>query len=68
MTDRVTAKDVLINSLTVLGADGLMNPELECGCSIFDFEPCESCSLSKCVPARMKKEETGEEFFYPMQQ
>ena len=69
MTDdkTITVKDVLLNILASMGADGLVNPELECGCSIFDFEPCGECNLSECLPARKKKDENGEEFFYPMQ-
>ena len=58
----MNAKDILIKGLKEIGADGLVYPELECGCGFDDFEPCDSCELDNCIPARLN--EDG--LFYPM--
>lgn len=44
--------DIIKKYLREIGADGLCNPEQECGCSIDDMEPCEIINISDCVPAK----------------
>lgn len=45
-------RDILTAKLRKLGADGLCNPEDECGCDITDLAPCGACCLD-CKPARL---------------
>lgn len=53
-----TARDILIEGLKAMGADGLCNPE-ECGCGLDDLCPCCGDPLG-CVPAK-KRPATEEE-------
>ncbi len=48
----MTAGGMLTTVLKSLGADGLVNPGAECGCSIYDLNPCECIHLDKCEAAR----------------
>lgn len=62
-----TAKQLLIDALRSMGADGLCN-HLPCGCSIDDLAPCCCCidgwmNLDDCVAARRKGDD-----FYPMEE
>lgn len=59
----MNAKDLLIQALKNMGADGLVYPEIECGCGFDDFEPCDGCCLSHCIPAKKK-----DEMYYPMEE
>ena len=34
-----TAREILIKGLQAMGADGLVNPDLECGCHLDDLAP-----------------------------
>jgi hypothetical protein len=45
-------RSIIIAKLAKLGADGLCNPEAECGCSLHDLAPCAACFLD-CKPARL---------------
>ena len=44
-------KQVITEYIKSVGADGLCNPDLQCGCSIDDVCCCES-NPSYCVPAK----------------
>jgi len=57
-------KDIIIEKLKELKADGLVNPEAECGCFIDDLCPCDSYCLD-CEPG-IKKQEGDEIFLYPL--
>ena len=39
-------------ALAGMGADGLCNPDHECGCGTDDLAPCDCVNLSECVPAK----------------
>lgn len=45
-----TVAEMLEATLKQMGADGLCNPDLECGCVIGDLMPCSSC-CGECVAA-----------------
>lgn len=48
----MTVKEIIINHLKNIGADGLCNEN--CGCGIDDLQPC--CEdFSTCVPAKRVK-------------
>jgi hypothetical protein len=49
----VTAYDLLAEQLRDMGASGLANKQLECGCSVQDMHMCDTISLKDCVPAKM---------------
>jgi len=57
-------KEIIIEKLKQLGADGLVNSEAECGCDIDDLCPCDSYCLD-CEPA-IKKNINGEFIFIPL--
>ena len=40
---------LLVKILKQEGYDGLCNPDIECGCHVSDFRPCNS-DPSECVP------------------
>jgi hypothetical protein len=61
----MNAKSLLIKALTEMGADGLVNTDMECGCGLDDFEPCDECVLRECEPAKLNKEDG---YFYPMEE
>ena len=61
----MNAKDVLKKALAGMGADGLYNWYIECGCGLDDLAPCDECNLDECEPAKKKGKKTGE-CFYPM--
>ncbi len=57
----MTTKDIVIKFLVENGYDGLCLPDLECGCGLDDFAPCEGID-GNCEPAiRIKKEDLSEE-------
>lgn len=47
-----TVRQLLVMALDSLGADGLVNPDAECGCGLEDLNPCEWLNLDKCEAAR----------------
>jgi len=58
-----TARDILVEGLKAMGADGLCCPGECCGCGVDDLCPC--CNyIMDCVPARLAPvpEEMKEEF------
>jgi hypothetical protein len=59
----MNAKELLIRALREIGADGLYNWGMECGCGIDDLEPCDSCELLACESAKLH--EDG--MYYPME-
>ena len=60
-----TAKQLLTEALKHEGADGFCNVFLECGCSIEDLCPCESCDLLTCIPAKYREAQND---FVPMEE
>lgn len=58
-----TVKPILIDALKQLGADGLCNNDVECGCGLDDLVPCcEDCT--GCEPARQVTAEQARELGY----
>lgn len=61
----MTAKQILIDGLKAMGADGLVNGEIDsegCGCGIDDLAPCCCCldgwmNLDDCKAAKLNKED-----------
>ena len=49
-------KDILIANIKRLGGDGLCYPEIECGCSVDDLAPCDSCDLQHCRLAKRRED------------
>lgn len=57
--------------LESMGADGLCNPDEECGCDLDDLAPCDCLNLEECKAARKMKAEPdsresidfGEEYY-----
>lgn len=49
----MTVKDIIMAKLKEIGADGLCNRDMSCGCEIEDIPPCE-CPLMECEPANRK--------------
>jgi len=48
--ERITLADMIRNELERLGADGLCNNDIGCGCGIDDLAPCDGPQLN-CQPA-----------------
>ncbi len=53
----MNARDILVEALKAMGADGLCNTDLECGCALDDLAPCYGTDygcldIEKCVPAK----------------
>lgn len=46
--------EVIKDYLKKIGADGLCNPDADCGCDINDLAPCECIDLQNCVPAKKR--------------
>jgi hypothetical protein len=44
-------REFLAKKLKEEGFDGLVNPDVECGCSIDDIAPCGCVNLDECIPA-----------------
>lgn len=47
-------KQIVIEYLRKIGADGLCNPEIECGCAIDDIITCGYIDAD-CVPAQVQQ-------------
>ena len=48
------------------GYDGLCYPEVQCGCSVDDFAPCEDGPTPGCIPAEVRPgDEWDPALFYP---
>ena len=46
-----TIKQIIIDHLESIGAEGLCDPKNQCGCDIKDLFTCEHCGCGDCVPA-----------------
>lgn len=55
----MNAKDIIQKALREMGADGLCNPDEECGCDIDDLAPCECVNLDECRAAKKMISEPG---------
>lgn len=51
----MNVKEMLQKALREMGADGLVNPDEECGCDIDDLAPCECLNLGECHAAKWVK-------------
>lgn len=61
-----TAKEILITGLKAMGADGIYNYAIDCGCGVDNFIPrCDGCELHECVPAKLNKDDN---VYYPMEE
>ena len=51
-----TAREIMEITLRTMGADGLVNDDGECGCSLSDLMPCMNsvAGLGDCAPAYEK--------------
>lgn len=58
----MTVKEIIIEKLKSMGADGLCCED--CGCGLDDLEPCSCINIDMCVPAIWSMEE---EDFIPME-
>lgn len=48
-----TPREMLVSALLSIGADGLVNPDGECGCPLVELDPFDGClDLDGCRPAR----------------
>lgn len=75
----MTVKDIIIVALKSIGADGLFNRDVGCGCNLDDL-PCEfECNICDCEPAHRKiataedtdnesDYEIGDEIYVPMEE
>jgi hypothetical protein len=53
----IPAKQLIKAGLKSIGANGLVNPDMECGCGIDDLEPCCGCiNIDECVAANLKED------------
>ena len=57
-----TVDDIIRTVLVEMGADGLCNPDGECGCGIEDLAPCDCINLAVCVPAKWTIPKEDEEY------
>lgn len=63
MKKKKTAKQLLIDGLRAMGADGLCCDD--CGCGLDDLMPCSGEDVQQCVPAKarpMTPEELAEHY------
>lgn len=44
-------RDIIKEYLIKNKYDGICNPELECGCGLNDFIPCDCLDFNECYPA-----------------
>ncbi len=61
----MTVKDIIIEGLKDMGADGLCNIDFDCGCGLDDLEPCSNININECVPARKILAQTPGSYFPP---
>lgn len=57
-----SVKEIVVDYLRKIGADGLCNPGSCCGCGLDDFVPC-GADMADCVPAKrvpVPEEEQGD--------
>lgn len=51
----IAPREILIQHLRAMSADGLCNPSAECGCGLADLAPCQCLNLDDCLPAKHVK-------------
>lgn len=54
------AGEIIESHLKSIGADGLCNRDMACGCGIGDLAPCECLNLEFCEPAKFIKPKKGD--------
>lgn len=59
----ISVETMIRYHLEALGADGLCNPDEECGCGLDDLVPCECLNLKECKAARWYATKPGDENF-----
>lgn len=57
----MTVKEIILDFLNKNNYDGLFNPDINCGCGIDDFIPCD-ITIDECQPAYKKKCEKCEDY------
>ena len=50
-TATIDVKGIVMEYLKAHGYDGLYNPDIECGCGLDDFCPCDDGPNRDCIPA-----------------
>lgn len=63
-----SVKDIVREYLLSIGAKGLCNPDLECGCGIDYLFECECPDYGNCYPAKISHEEDGFPIYVPIEQ
>lgn len=58
----MNCRQMIIRHLLEIGADGLCNPEIECGCGPDDLRPCGAVDVDGCVAAKRKGD-----LYFPME-
>lgn len=53
-------RDIIIKHIKESKADGLCNPDLECGCREGDTMPCDEPNMTECVLGVMTEAPEGE--------
>jgi len=59
-------RELVYEQLLAIGAEGLCNPDLECGCSIDDLMPCGEPEIEYCVAARRSFDSEKDDYFIPL--
>lgn len=57
-----TVDDIVLEGIDKYGADGLVNPDMECGCSKDDLAPC-GYPEGGCYLARKEKAPEDSDFY-----
>lgn len=60
MTQRAV-RQILIDAIQQIGADGLVNPSAECACLVCDLAPCDGIQL-ECRPGYRRMCQCGDWF------
>ena len=62
----MNVKEMLQKALREMGANGLCDPDEECGCALDDLAPCECLNLCECQAAKkmMSEPDSHEMFAY----
>lgn len=58
--NKITIGNMIASQLKLLGADGLVNLDIECGCGIEDLAPCGCPKFDECQPAKRRVLKEGE--------
>jgi len=57
---KITIGNMIASQLKLMGADGLVNTNAECGCGIEDLAPCGCPNFDECQPAKRRVLEKDE--------